>query len=337
MSFNATNRKTGKQFEVNPDETLLDAGLRNSIVFPYSCRGGTCGTCKATLISGQVDYAHPPKALSEEELAQGKVLLCQALPMSDVEFDAAELAASGEIQIKILPCRVSRLERAAHDVMIMHLKLPASQRFEYFAGQYIDILLRDGRRRSFSMASRPTPGQELELHIRHVPDGHFSSRVFESIKEKDLLRFQGPFGIFFLREDSNRPAILMAGGTGLAPIKALLERALHNGVERDFHLFWGVRSVRDLYLDATLKQWANEYPNLTYTPVLSEPDPVDEWSGETGFVHESVLRAYPDLSGFEVYACGPPVMIDAGKINFTAAGLDPERVFYDSFEFAVDD
>jgi CDP-4-dehydro-6-deoxyglucose reductase len=337
MSFSVTNRKTGHRFEVEDDETILDAGLRNSIVFPYSCRGGTCGTCKARLVAGKVHYAHPPQALTEDELAAGYVLLCQAQPEADVEIEAAELAASAEIQIKILPCRVTVMEQAAHDVMIVHLKLPANQRFDYLAGQYIDILLRDGRRRSFSLASRPLAGADLELHIRHVAGGHFSSRVFDSMKVKDLLRFQGPFGTFFLREDNDLPAILVAGGTGLAPIKALLEEALQQKVARRFHLFWGVRQRRDLYLDAYVADLASRHDNVTYTPVLSEADAADAWHGERGFVHESVLRHYPDLSAHEVYACGPPVMIDAAREHFTAQGLDPAHLYYDSFESAVDD
>lgn len=337
MSASVHNRKTGHRFTVAEDETILDAGLKNSIVFPYSCRGGTCGTCKAKLVSGEVEHVHPPQALSDEDIAAGNILLCQAKPLGEVEIEATELAASAEIRIKIMPARVAAMEQMAHDVMLLHLKLPASQRFDYLAGQYIDILLRDGRRRSFSMASRPHYGQDLELHIRHVPGGHFSSRVFDSMKVKDLMRFQGPFGTFFLREDSDRPAILMAGGTGLAPIKALLEQAFAEDSKRRFHLFWGVREFRDLYLHDRLEQWAAEHDNLTYTPVLSEANAKDPWPGEQGFVHEAVLRHYDDLAGHEVYACGPPVMIDAAKAHFPGRGLSLERLFYDSFEFAVDD
>ncbi len=336
MSFTVTNRKTGSRFEVGDDETILDAALRQSIVFPYSCRGGTCGTCKARLLAGEVRYDHPPRAIDEDEIAGGDVLLCQARPTGDVEIDASELAASAEIQIKILPCRVSELRKLAHDVMLLKLKLPANQRFDYLAGQYIDILLRDGRRRSFSMASRPEPGQELELHIRHVPGGHFSGRVFESLREKDLLRFQGPFGTFFLREDSELPAVLLAGGTGLAPIKALLEQALHRGIERQFRLFWGVRAERDLYHHDLLLELAARHDNFDYVPVLSECEE-DAWPGERGFVHQAVLRTLPDLSGHEVYACGPPVMIEAAREAFIAHGLDPERLYYDSFDYAVDE
>ena len=337
MVYKITNTKSGSNFESNTDETVLDAGLRQSIVFPYSCRGGTCGTCKAKLISGDISYAAETAALSEAEKESGLVLLCQARAESDITIDATELAASANIQIKILPCRVSDMDKRAHDVMVIKLKLPASQQLDYLAGQYIDILLRDGRRRSFSMASRPEPGQELELHIRHVPGGHFSSRAFESMQVKDLLRFQGPFGTFFLREDSERPVILMAGGTGLAPIKALLEHAFHTNNTRQFHLFWGVRQSRDLYYHDELVQRAKQFDNFTYTPVLSEPDEAEQWQGETGFVHNTIVKFYNDMSEYEVYACGPPIMIDSGRTAFTEVGLNPDRLFYDSFEYAVDE
>ncbi len=337
MSFTVSNKKSGRSFEVGEGESILDAGLRQHTVFAYSCRGGTCGSCKARLVSGEVEYLHDPQAITEQERMSGAVLLCQAHPRSDVEIDTAEIAASAEIEIKILPCRVTKLEKLSHDVMKLSLKLPASQRFAYLAGQYIDILLRDGRRRSFSMAGRPQAGQELELHIRHVPGGHFSGRVFDSMQEKDLLRFQGPFGTFFLRQDSERPVVLMAGGTGLAPVKAIIEQALHEGNTRQFHLFWGVRQQRDLYYHEILQGWAGQYENFCYTPVLSEPLEQDNWRGDTGFVHETVVKTYDDLTGFEVYACGPPVMIEAGREHFVAHGLDPERLFNDSFDYAVDE
>jgi CDP-4-dehydro-6-deoxyglucose reductase, E3 len=337
MSFTIKNAKSGSEFSANEDESILDAALRQSIVFPYSCRGGTCGSCKARLVAGDVHYTHQPQALSEDDVVAGKVLLCQAQPRSDVTVEATEIAASAEIQIKILPCRIGEMEQLAHDVMELSLKLPASQRFDYLAGQYIDIMLRDGRRRSFSMASRPQVGQNLELHIRHIPGGHFSSRVFDSMQVKDLLRFQGPFGTFFLREDSDRPVILMAGGTGLAPIKAILEQAFHKQSSRQFQLFWGVRQARDLYYHQLMLDWAAEFENFSYIPVLSEPGTDDDWQGETGFVHQTVLKHNPDLSNCEVYACGPPIMIDSGRELFTPAGMDPELLFYDSFDYAVDE
>ena len=337
MVHQILNRKSGNRLEVNDGETVLDAALRQGTVFPYSCRGGTCGSCKATLLSGEIKYATDDlPALSEQDARDNLILLCQAQPVTDIEIEVNEMSARADIQIKMLPCRVSRMERLAHDVMGLHLKLPATQTLPYLAGQYIDIIMRDGRRRSFSLASRPLPGQELELHIRHVPGGRFSGMVFESLSVKDLLRFQGPFGTFFLREDSDRPVILMAGGTGFAPIKSILEQAFHAGIQRRFHLFWGVRQRRDLYHHELVSSWAEQQDNFRYTPVLSEAAADDDWNGETGFVHQAVAASYPDLSGYEIYASGPPIMIESAQAAFPALGLDPDLLFFDSFEYATD-
>ena len=337
MVHQVTNRKTGTKIEVAEDESILDAALKQGVVFPYSCRGGTCGTCKANLIAGDVEY--PPSdisALTDEKKAGGAVLLCQAQPRSELEIDATEMVASSDIEIKMMPCRVSTMNKLAHDVMELKLRLPASQQLNYMAGQYVDILMRDGRRRSFSMACRPQSGQELELHIRHVPGGRFSGMVFESMSEKDLLRFQGPFGTFFLREESEKPVILMAGGTGLAPIKSILEQAFHEDNPRTFHLFWGVRQLRDLYHHELLSAWDTTYDNFSYTPVLSESGNSDNWQGASGFVHQQVLNEYPELSAYEVYASGPPIMIGSAQQDFQAAGLDIDAMYFDSFEYATD-
>lgn len=237
--------------------------------------------------------------------------------------------------IRTLPCRVSSLEKASHDVMLLGLKLPQNQKFEYLPGQYIDILLRDGRRRSFSIANAATDGEDLQLHIRLVPDGHFTEQVFTNMNVRDLLRFQGPLGTFFLRENESKPVILIAGGTGLAPIKAMLEKAFAQNSTRPFHLFWGVRSQTDLYFHAQIKAWLQVHSNLNYTPVLSEPKSAESWKGKIGLVHEAVLESYPDLSTVEVYASGPPPMIEAIKESFSKHGLLSERFFFDSFEFAT--
>lgn len=338
MTTTVTNRRTGHHFEVKDGETVLDAALRQGRVLPYSCRTGTCGTCKASVVEGSVDYgAYAPQTLTDTERAAGRALLCQAKPMSDIVIDAQEIAAAESIRIKTLPCRVTALDRLSHDVMGLQLRLPQGQELNYIAGQYIDILLRDGRRRSFSLAAVPKPGVDLEIHVRHVPGGRFTSQVFDSLKERDLLRFQGPFGTFFLRDDSDRPVVLMAGGTGFAPIKAIVEQALENGAERPMHLFWGVRARRDLYMPELIEQWQRlDGDRILVTVVLSAPDPTDDWSGETGWVHHSVLRRFPDLSAAEVYASGPPPMIEAAKPAFRAAGLDDGRFYFDSFEFSPD-
>jgi CDP-4-dehydro-6-deoxyglucose reductase len=325
---------TGHTFEVAENQTVLEAALRAGFTLPYSCRNGSCGTCKGRIVEGDVDYGvYEAKALTPEERAQGKVLFCQAVPRSDLVIDAREIGLVKDIPIKLLPARVVSMERRAHDVMILALKLPQAEQFKFLAGQYIDILLRNGARRSFSLANPPQQDNLLELHVRHVPGGLFSGHVFTHMKEKDLLRLRGPLGIFFLRE-SERPAILVAGGTGFAPIKSIVEDAIARGLTRPLHVYWGARARRDLYLDELPRRWAREHAHIRYTPVLSESLPEDDWRGRTGWVHDAVLADYPDLSGFEVYASGPPPMIEAIRGSFFARGLPEDRLYYDSFEYA---
>lgn len=337
MVFQVKLQKSGQEFSVGESETVLDAALKNGLVIPYSCRSGTCGSCKSRIVSGRVDYGeYQGGALTEAEQAAGMALLCQARPASDLVVDAREVPVSQEIEIKMLPCRVSQLEKLNHDVMLMSLKLPQNKEFAYLAGQYIDILLRDGRRRSFSLAASPSPGRDLQLHVRLVPGGYFTGQVFNSMKERDLLRLQGPLGTFFLREDSARPVILVAGGTGFAPIKAIVEHAIEKSNERPMHLFWGARSQDDLYMDELARRWSEQHPWLKYTPVLSEDDGASGWAGATGWVHEAVVERYPHLAAFEVYMSGPPPMIDAGSAAFLQHGLPEECLYFDSFEFAAD-
>jgi len=334
MPYHIRIEPAARSFTVEDNETVLEAALRSGVMLPYSCRGGVCGTCKARLLSGSVDYGqYEDKAMSPAERDAGYVLLCQAKPTSDLVIEARMFEQVADIPIRILPCRVARLERAAPDVMMVSLKLPENERFQYLAGQYIDILLRDGARRSFSLAHAPGRDELLELHIRHVPGGLFTTHVFEKLKERDLLRFQGPYGVFFLREGSG-PAILIAGGTGFAPIQAIVEQLLDSQPDRPVHLYWGARSRQDLYRHDLAGTWASRNPNFRYTPVLSEPKPEDGWNGRTGFVHDAVLADTPDLSGAEVYASGPPVMIDSIRRDFPARGLAADRLYYDSFEFS---
>jgi len=328
---------SGTEFEVLGGETVLDAALRQGVVLPYSCRTGTCATCKGRLVAGTVDYGeYQEQALTAAEREQGYALLCQAQPLSDLEVEAREVAVAEEIEIKLLPCRVVAMTPVTHDVMELRIMLPQNQRFHYLPGQYIDLLMRDGRRRSFSIANPPDEEGILELHVRRVPDGYFTNYIFEGMKERDLLRFQGPLGTFFLRDgDERRPLIFVAGGTGFAPIKAIVEHAFDEGIRRPMHLFWGVRAVRDLYMRELVESWQQCHESFTFTPVLSEPDD-DQWPGDTGWVHEAVTLRYPDLSGHQVYASGPPPMIEALKKSFPEHGLPEDQLFYDSFEFSYD-
>ncbi|MFB3047002.1 MAG: CDP-6-deoxy-delta-3,4-glucoseen reductase [Acidiferrobacterales bacterium] len=335
MNFRVRVEPSGHEFSVEPGEPILAAALRAGLALPYSCRDGACGSCKGKIVSGSVDYGeYEKKALSDEERSAGKALFCQAVPQEDLVVEVREVSAAAGIAIKILPGRVMRIEHLAHDVMAVYLKLPQTQRLQFLAGQYIDILLRDGRRRSFSLANPPHDDEFLQLHVRHVPGGQFTGHVFGEMKERDLLRLQGPFGIFFLRDDSNLPILFMAGGTGFAPIKSIVEHAFAKGETRPMHLFWGARCERDLYLHELALSWDQQYENFRYTPVLSEPQPEDDWQGRTGWVHEVLSADYPDLSGFEVYASGPPPMIEAGRDAFFKHGLADDRFYFDSFEFS---
>ena len=337
MSHTVTIQPSGHRIVVETGESVLEAGLREGFALPYGCRNGACGSCAGKLLAGRVHYPDgKPAAISEDEIAQGKALLCQARPDSDLEVEIREVGAAKDIQVKVLPCRVAAMDKLSHDVMRLKLKLPATERLQFLAGQYIDIILRDGRRRGFSLATAPHEDDFLELHIRHVPGGRFTDYVFTDMKEKAILRFEGPLGSFFLREESDRPIILMGGGTGFAPLRGMTEHAIAAGLQRPIEIYWGVRAKRDLYLHDLAEAWAREHENIRYVPVLSEPAEEDEWSGRTGFVHQAVTEDHPDLSGHEVYMSGPPAMIEAARTAFASCGLPDEFLFYDSFEYASD-
>ena len=341
MTFTITVEPSGRTFSAQPDEAMLAAGIRQGIGLPYGCKDGACGSCKCKLVSGSVVHgAHQSKALSADEEAAGYVLTCCGVAQSDVVIESRQVTEIGAFPIKKMPVRVSALERASHDVMVLRLQLPASDAFQYHAGQYVEFLLRDGDRRSYSMANAPhtqSAQPSLELHLRHMPGGKFTDHVFGPMKEKDILRIEGPYGSFFLREDSTKPMVLLASGTGFAPIKAIIEHMQFKGITREATLYWGGRRPADLYQSAWIEAKLAEMPNLRYVPVVSNALPDDAWTGRTGFVHEAVLQDFPDLSGHEVYACGAPIVIDSAKRDYMAlAGLPEEAFFADSFTSAAD-
>ncbi|WP_077037277.1 CDP-6-deoxy-delta-3,4-glucoseen reductase [Pelomonas sp. KK5] len=337
MNFQVTVQPSGRAFEVERDETILSAAIRQGVGLPYGCRDGACGSCKSRLLEGRVIHgAHQPKTLSAAEEDAGFVLTCCATPQTDCQLEARTVPGAGEFPILKLPTRVLAMERPAPDVALLRLQLPATQNFQFHAGQYVEFILRDGARRSYSMASAPhsTPGS-IELHIRHMPGGKFTDHVFGAMKVKDILRMEGPFGSFFLREESDKPIVLLASGTGFAPIKAILERIEELGSARPVTLYWGCRSQADLYLHDWALQAAGRLPNLRYVPVLSES--ADGWTGRTGFVHLAVMADLPDLSGHQVYACGAPVMVDSAQRDFVArCGLPDDEFYADSFTSEAD-
>jgi CDP-4-dehydro-6-deoxyglucose reductase len=331
MPHRITIKPSDHNFTAEDDETILESALREGHVIAYGCRNGACGTCKGRILEGAVDYGtYQPPALSAEDRSRGYALFCQARPLSDLVIECREISAVRDIAIRTLPCRVQKMERVAPDVMMLFLRLPANERLQFLAGQYIDVLMKDGKRRSLSMANAPHDDACLQLHLRNY-GGPFSQYVFTRMKEKDILRFEGPLGTFFLREDSDKPIILLASGTGFAPIKAIVEHALYKGIARPMTLYWGGRMRTDLYLDALAESWARAQ-QLRYIPVLSEARPEDAWTGRTGFVHRAVMEDYPDLSGYQVYACGAPLMVEAAHRDFTArCGLPEEEFYSDAF------
>jgi CDP-4-dehydro-6-deoxyglucose reductase len=332
-----TIQPSGHQFQVEDGEAVLTAALRQGLVLPYGCKNGACGSCKGKILSGTVDYGtYQQKALPDEDKAQGKALFCQAKPLSDLVIEARTIGAAKDIQVKTLPCRVQKLERVTQDVMLLGLKLPANERLQFLAGQFLEFLLKDGKRRSFSMGNAPHDDELIQLHVRHVPGGQFTDHVFGRMKERDILRFEGPLGTFFLREDSDKPIVLVASGTGFAPIKSIIEHALHKGISRPMTLYWGGRRPADLYLHALAAGWAAQGA-LKYVPVISDALPQDAWAGRAGFVHRAVMQDFPDLSGHQVYACGVPIMVDAARKDFTTQCRLPEEEFYaDSFTTQAD-
>ena len=338
MTHQVTIRNTGHQFQAQDGESVLQAALNAGLVIPYGCRDGACGSCKGKLIEGRIDYGrYSEKALPATEREQGFALFCQAKPLSDVMIEAREVRKAGDIQVRKLPARVQKLERAGSDAMILFLKLPANERLMFLPGQYIDILLKDGSRRSFSMANAPHDDEFVQLHVRHVPGGSFTDHVFKTMKERDILRLEGPFGTFFLREESAKPIVFVASGTGFAPIKAVIEAAFKKGVSRPMTLYWGARRPKDLYLNGLAERWVAEHPGFKYVPVISDALPEDIWRGRTGFVHRAVMEDQPDLSGHQVYACGVPIMVDSARRDFAQkCRLLENEFFADSFTTAAD-
>lgn len=333
MSHRVILAPGGRQFTAETGQILLDAALDAGLNLAYGCRNGACRSCRARLIDGQLSHpSGPPAALSARERAGGYVLLCQASAATDVTLEVEELDASGLIHVRSLPLRLVEKAPLGHDVMKLTLALPANEQLHFRAGQYIDIVMRDGRRRAFSLANPSSERQRLELHIRHVPGGSFSGYVFDSLRERALLRMHGPLGNFYLRDGSDSALLFVAGGTGFAPIKSIVESALADGVDRPMHVYCGARARRDLYMHEIASRWCEQWPQLRYTPVLSEPD--DDWPGRTGLVHEAVLEDFGDLGSCAVYASGPPPMVNAIRESFPAAGAHLDQIFSDAFDHA---
>lgn len=332
---------SSRSFDIAHDELILTAAIRQGVGLPYGCKDGACGSCKCKKLQGQTEmFPYASKALSAEELAEGYILTCRAKALSPVVIESRQVTSVDAFPIRKMPVRVSSLQRVSHDVMQVNLQLPAMERFEYHAGQYVEFLLKDGSRRAYSMALAPheqATAPRLELHIRHFPGGLFTDHVFNGMKDKEILRIEGPFGSFYLREDSNKPIILLASGTGFAPVKAMLEHVIHKRIERPIHFYWGGRRREDLYLHDWLIERTAALKQFHFIPVLSEPTEQDDWQGRTGYVHQAVLDDFDSLAEFEVYACGAPIVVSSANQAYTEQrGLPPEQFFADAFTTAAD-
>jgi CDP-4-dehydro-6-deoxyglucose reductase len=329
----------GREIRVRPEQNVLDAALAAGLNIPHSCKAGHCGSCRARLLAGEIHYPRGrPAGLTANEAARGRVLLCQALARSDLVVETRLVARAPEVEIKRMPCRVAARTLLAPDVLRIDLRLPAAEALEFRPGQYLDVLLDDDRRRSFSIASPPHDAGTLELHVRRVAGGGFTGRLFDELPVGSLLRIEAPIGQFAY-EPGPAPLLLVAGGTGFAPIKSILRHELETqpaaSAGRPVHLFWGARQAVDVYEDALVQRWAGEHPRLRFTAVLSEAGQAAAPHHRLGLVHECVLREYPDLAGCDAWVAGPPGLVEAVRREFIAAGLPEERLRFDSFDYAA--
>jgi CDP-4-dehydro-6-deoxyglucose reductase, E3 len=333
---------SGRSFEAAADQPLLDAARHAALDLPHSCGGGNCGACKARLVRGEIHYPNAaPLGLSDAEIAEGMILLCQARARTDLTIETFEMRAADTATRKRLPCRIERAVPLSHDVMGLFLRLPIAENFIFEPGQYIDILLPGGRRRSFSIASPPHDARPLELHVRRVAGGEFTDRLFHDDMQNALLSIEGPLGTFVYRPHLSAapPMLLIGGGTGIAPLLSILKHVIDKRIERDMQLFWGVRGEQDLYAQATLEALrraasSGRAASFRYAPVLSEAGA--SWRGLTGWVHEAAFKNIEDLESHEVYAAGPPAMIAALQREYAARQASSRRLYFDSFDYAPD-
>ena len=335
MAYQITIQSTGRKYSAEPGSSILHAALAAGVELPYGCRNGSCGNCKGRVVEGTVDHGQSDaNVLSEAERAAGQALFCTARPLSDLVIAPRRIDADQAHAVKNLPCRVERMQRLAPDVMALFLKLPANERLSFAAGQYLEIITGDGKRRAYSLANAPQDDALLELHVRLSPGGAFSERVFGAMKERDMLRFEGPLGLFQVDKRSTRPIIMLAGSTGFAPLKSMIEDLLQAGLARRIELYWGARERSGLYLPELPQRWAAENELIRYHPVLSAPAATDAWDGRLGLAHAAVLEDWPDLSACQVYAAGSPAMVQAAQLEFLARGLPAQEFFADAFNFA---
>lgn len=324
-------KPAGLTFETQDDETILDAALRQEIALPHGCREGLCGNCRVKVVDGHFTAGrYTPQAISLAERKRGYVLSCNVMPLSDMVIECPKLRVEKLFETKSMLGRVVRLQKLRASVVILHLSLIGIEKLRYLPGQYIDIVTDSGIQRSYSIAGPPHAGDLIELHVRQVPGGAFAEFAFNELKVDDVLRIEGPKGEFFLRQ-SNKPILFLASGTGFAPIKSILEDAFFRGFRRRTFLYWGARTLNDLYMRDLPMDWKRQYEQFNFVPVLSEPLLTDRWVGARGYVHEAVLRDCHDLRGYQVYACGSPHFVQGMFKALIAGGMCETQFFSDTF------
>lgn len=330
MSFTVSVAASQISFDCAADETILDAAERAGYAIPYSCRKGVCSSCEGTLVSGDMLVRGQGARVGPAE----GVLLCQARPRSDVQIAPLWIRESAPIVRKTFSAKVWQVSRPIADVAVIRLRLPIGQRALFEAGQYLRVLMPGGDSRNYSMANAPHKNDEIELHIRQVSGGVFSQGILRSLEKGSILEIELPYGEFCLNSGS-AAAILLATGTGFAPIKSIIEHSIRSGSTRPLHLYWGANTEADLYMQELPRRWAEQHEWFSFTPVVSSPSA--SWTGRTGFVHLAVQQDYPDMSQLEVYACGAPIMIESARRDFTAASkLRADAFFSDAFVSSAD-
>ena len=328
MTFTIHIEDSEASFGCEPHETLLDAALRQGIELPYACRKGVCGNCRGQVTQGQV--ANPkdsPQGSEASAMGADEHLFCHTRAASDLRIRPRSWQRVDPSTRKTLDARVFRITQAASDVSILYLRFAPGVRAKFLPGQYLEILLANGQRRSYSMANAPHDNDGVVLHIRHVPGGHFSSQVLPTLSPGDRVQVELPFGDFWWREARDRPLIMVAGGTGYAPIQSILGHMVRRKIDRPITLYWGSRQPEGFYAQEALSKWQRTLPRLRYEPVVSD-SPAPGWSGRTGLVHEAVLADHSDLSGHDVYACGAPPMVQALRQACHAQGQLPQDAFF---------
>jgi NAD(P)H-flavin reductase/ferredoxin len=325
MTYNVAVGHSDIAFPAEPGETVLDPAERAGYSLPYSCRKGVCSTCEARLRAGIVDIG----SRSIEGPASA-VLLCRARPKSDIIVHPRRIERREVSGTKVIDAWVLRLNWPTEEVATLLLRFPVSIRAKFKPGQYLRVKSPDGTARNFSLANAPQESDGAQLHIRHIDGGHFSEAVLDRLKMGDRVRIEIPFGDFFLREDTGRPIICIATGTGFAPVKSMVEYLIRRDSTRAVRFYWSGRHAQDLYMRELPEKWARKLPWFEFIPVLTAAD--GSWSGRKGLVHRAVLEDVPDLSNFQVYACGNPLMIRKARADFTReAGLPEDQFFAEPF------